>query len=152
MWTDSTIVPTAAKPATSAPLKQMSAERVRIECALQADSRLVAAIPIIVSHAAHLAGISEKTAQNFGTEAAEVCRKALACVAKGEEDPAVQFVVDQFQDRIEIVLECSGEKVSLADCDGALRSLADRVQHENRDGKSRLTITKFCGALPKQTK
>jgi hypothetical protein len=150
--TASIIAPTAAKPATFAPLKPMTAERVRIECALQEDARLLAAVPLIVSHAAHLAGISEKAARNFGDETAEVCRTALACISKAEENPAIDFVVDQFQDRIEVVLQVSGEKFSPADCDGALRSVADRVHHENTAGKSRLTITKFCGALPKQTK
>lgn len=125
----------------------MSAERIRIECALQDDARLILAVPLIVSHAAHLAGIGEKTAAAFANEAAEACRKALDCVAKVEDNSAIRVVVDQFQDRVEIVFEYSGDKISLADCEGARGSVADNVQHEESKGKSRLKFTKFCGTV-----
>ena len=146
MWTGSTIAPIAAKLATSTSPKQMSAERIRIECALQDDARLLSAVPLIVSHAAHLAGIAEKTSEAFANEAAETCRKALACVAK-EENSAIQMVVDQFQDRVEVIFEYSGDQSPLAGRDDAKGSVADKVQHESSEGKSRLKFTKFCGAV-----
>ncbi|HWF37302.1 MAG TPA: hypothetical protein VG322_02200 [Candidatus Acidoferrales bacterium] len=131
----------------------MSAERIRIECALQDDARLISAVPLIVVHAARLAGIGEKTCEAFAKEAAEACRKALACVEKSEDNPAIQMVVDQFQDRIEITFEYSGHRISLADCRADKGSVADSVQQESSEGKSRLKFTKFCGALdPKPSK
>jgi hypothetical protein len=125
----------------------MSAERVRIECALQDDARLISAVSLIVSHAAHLAGIGEKTSAAFANEAVEACRKALACVEKVEDNPSILMVVDQFQDRVEIIFEYSGDQISLADCSGAKGSVADNVQHESSEGKSRLKFTKFCGTV-----
>ena len=127
--------------------KQMSAERIRIECALQDDARLISAVSLIVSHAAHLAGIGEKTSAAFANEAVEACRKALACVAKVEDNPAIQMVVDQFQDRVEIIFEYAGDQISLGDCNGAKGSVADNVQHESGKGKSRVKFTKFCGTV-----
>jgi hypothetical protein len=125
----------------------MIAERIRIECALQDDARLISAVPLIVSQAAHLAGIAEKTSAAFANEAAEACRKALACVAKAEDNPAIQMVVDQFQDRVEIIFEYTGDRISLTECDGAKGSVADNVQHESSEGRSRLKFTKFCGTV-----
>lgn len=119
----------------------MNAERVRIECALQDDARLTAAIPLIVSHSARLAGIADTIAESFANEAAESCRKALRVRTNAEDGAAILLTVDQFQDRIEVTLEYSGDHIA------EQGSIADSVQQESRDGKSRLKFIKFCGTV-----
>jgi hypothetical protein len=144
--TASTIVPIAVKRATFEPPNQMTAERVRVECAIQDDARLLIAVPVIVSHAAHHAGIAEAIAQEFASEAAEACRHALAGVKNTQHDSSIRLFVDQYQDRVEVVLEYSGGEISLPDSNGSKAAVIDRVHHENTAGRSRLTFTKFCGS------
>jgi hypothetical protein len=141
----STIVPTAVKRATFEPLNQMTADRVRVECAIQDDTRLLIAVPIIVSHAARHAGIPESVASEFAGEAAGACRHTLAA-QKSEDDAAIRLFVDQYQDRVEVVLEYAGGKFSLPDSDLPKAAAADRVHHETAAGRSRLIFTKFCGS------
>jgi hypothetical protein len=140
-----TTVPIAVKPAIFEPLNQMTADRVRVQCAIQDDARLLIAVPVIVSHAAHHAGIPEAIASGFASEAAEACRRGLATVEKAE-DPAIRLFVDRYQDRVEVVLECPGAKFSLPVSGSPEAASADRVHHENAAGRSRLTFTKFCGS------
>ena len=125
----------------------MSADPVRVECVLQDDSRLLDAITVIVSHASQNAGISEEIAQGFASDAVDACRKALACLRRKDRESAIDFVVDRFQDRVEITIEYNGERISLTEPGATNRPAADRVQHENSEGRSRVRFTKFCGAL-----
>jgi imidazole glycerol phosphate synthase subunit HisF len=125
----------------------MGADRVRVECVLQKDERLLHAIPVIASHAAQNAGIAEEAVQKFASDTLDVCREALACAERNDRESAVRFVVDRFQDRVEITIEYTGGRISLADRDRLDRQGADRVQHENTNGRSRVRFTKYCGAL-----
>jgi len=130
----------------------MSAECVRIECALQDDPRLTAAIPLLISHSARLAGIAETVSKAFANEAAELCRKVLSGLAQTEEDPAIQLLIDQFQDRVEVTLEYSGSQ-PLVPRGAAQPAVGDSVQQESVDGKSRMKFTKFCGTVhPRHSK
>jgi len=146
---DCITVPTAVRLATFTSLTAMNADRIRIECVMQTDARLLEAIPVIVSHAAENVGIPEKTREVLASEALEACRKALTFVAKQPGDPSIQLLVDQYQDRVEVIVECSGRHIF--DAHGA--NGASQVPHESSEGRSRLKLVRYCGALdPKQAK
>ena len=114
---------------------------------MQEDARLLDAIPVIVSHAAQTAGIAEETARKFASDALDACRKALACAERRDQESAIQFVVDRFQDRVEITIEYAGPRISLAGRDGLHQQSAECAHYENTDGRLRVRFTKYCGAL-----
>ena len=125
----------------------MGADPIRVECVLQEDARLLDSIPVIVSHAARNAGIAEETLGKFASDALDACRKALVCAKRRDQESSIQFVVDRFQDRVEITIQYTGGRISLAEHDGVPQQAADRVQQEKVHGRSRVRITKYCGAL-----
>jgi hypothetical protein len=135
----------------------MTTDRVRIECALQDDSRLLAAVAVIVSHTARNAGVPESAQEKLAAAAVEACRKAFASVStKKGDDSAIGLIADQFPDRVEIIVESAGKNlaeselhkaVSGAGNDGSRLSGADRVQHEADEGRSRTRFIKYCDAL-----
>jgi hypothetical protein len=141
------IVPTAGRLATFTSLTPMNGDRVRIECILQDDARLLEGIPVIVSHAADYAGIPEKVRTELATETLNACRKALALIAERKQsDRAIWLLVDQFQDRVEITIEHEGEDIPDSR-DKADRRGASRVPHETGDGRSRMKFVRYCDAL-----
>jgi hypothetical protein len=147
-------VPIAVRLATFTSLTAMNADRIRIECILQNDARLLEGIPVIVSHAAENAGIPEKAREVLASEALEACRRALASVENERADSSILLLVDQYQDRAEVIVEYNRKDIfdSHAGRNGASHR-ADHAQHESSEGRSRVKLVRYCGALdPKQTK
>lgn len=149
---DCITVPTAVRLATFTSLTAMNADRIRIECVMHSDARLLEAIPVIVSHAAENVGIAEKTREVLASEALDACRKALSFVAKEPRDSSIRLLVDQYQDRVEVIVECSGRDIFDAH-GGNGASRPDQVPQQGSEERSRLKLVRYCGALdPKQAK
>lgn len=146
-----TIALTAAKLAMYVSLTLMSADRVRIDCEFQDDSRLLEGISLMVAHAARNTGISEQGASEFATEAVAACRKAFAALGRSNKNSAVRLLVDQFQDRVEITLEYDGHGRTPERREGnsryAGRQAAHGLQGQNSEGRSHIRLTKYCVAV-----
>jgi hypothetical protein len=143
-------------------LTPMTTDPGRVEFNLHEDSRLIPAIGAIVSHAAQRAGLSP-TAQNGLAEAAvEACRDTFPLVqGHGPHQPELRLIIEDFPDRVEVTIEHSGEDLPTAGLDSfvvdatttqpatgishALQNTnVDRVQYEKREGRSRMTLIKYC--------
>ncbi len=128
-------------------LTPMNGDCVRIDCILQDDARLLEGIPVIVSHAAGYAGIPEQARTELASETLNACRKALASTAETKySDRAIRLLVDQFQDRVEIIVEYQGEDAPDSG-DGADRRGAGRIPQESGQGRSRMKFVRNCDAL-----
>jgi hypothetical protein len=130
----------------------MSTEKV--ECALQDDSRLIAAVGAIVSHAAKRAGLSEQEQEEAGCGSIDACRKTFAMMrAHGQRRTSLQLVVEAFPDRIILTVEPSGEstlQASSASKDGPAKiSGFDRVHYDTSNGRSRMILTRYGPLKPR---
>jgi len=156
------IVRIAGRPATCAWLKKMTAEPVHTELVLHNDSRLLAAVSAVVSHAAQRAGLTPDCQEGFSGAVIDACRETFALISdQGNNHSALKVIVEDFHDRVEVTLEHSGEALPTAGLDtfcagadeagaaGISQSLqdtrVDRVQYETRDGKSCMRLIKYCG-------
>src|ERR1700722_6796967 len=101
-----TIARTAARPAIFIPPTPMNTDSVTICCALQNDSRLLAGLGTIFSHSASPTGLSENAQAEFSSASLDTCREAFALARReGHSDSALQIVIGEFADRIEIGIE-----------------------------------------------
>ncbi len=117
----------------------------RIECRLDNDSRLLASLGVIVSHAATRAGLPETAQQEIAAAAAECAREMAASDdGAGSGDSTTRLVVEEFSDRMEITIDAG----SSAKSEGIRQRLegkaADSVRCEARDGRVRVTLVKPC--------
>jgi anti-sigma regulatory factor (Ser/Thr protein kinase) len=138
-----------------------SAKTLWIECTLQNDPRLIPGLAAVVTHAVRYAGLSEQEQADVSTAVVEACRETFRRLRpKDNSAAAIKIFVADFADRVEVKIESSGETAP-GDLDwlrkdagtrkvGGPRpmegTLVDRVQYEARDGRSRITLVKFCGA------
>lgn len=113
----------------------------RLECTLHNDPRLIAGVAALVAHVARRAGFSERAENDFSTAAVEACQKTFLQLASQAGPPgSIALAVADFSDRVEITIESSAKALSLE------RSLVDRVERETRDGRSRVTLVKYCNS------
>ncbi len=155
------IVQIAAKLATCGLQKPMSTDPSRTELTLQDDSRLIAGVAAIVSFTAHRCGLSSGAQEGLAAAAAEACRETFPLVnSNGSKNSSLKVIISDFNDRVEVSIEHSGEALPSAGLDtfadaaaaasqaglaGALQKTSvDRVQYETRDGVSRMTLIKYC--------
>jgi hypothetical protein len=133
----------------------MRADLVRIECALQDDPRLLAGVPVIVSHAARNAGIPKEEREKLAAATLAACRRAFDSAEKSGRGSVLRLLVDRFADRVEVTIEHVGKSRPNPELRG-LRSTtrgsrtqarADRAQHPTRDGFSQTKLVSYCDAL-----
>jgi anti-sigma regulatory factor (Ser/Thr protein kinase) len=145
------------------------APNARIECTLHNDPRLIAGVAAMVAHVARRAGLSERAGEDVSTAAAEACREAfLRCNRQGAPSSPIKLAIADFSDRVEVTIESSGGALPAAG-PPALRKgaaakagkkigkplggdLVDRVERETRDGRSRVTLVKYCHAAKHRPK
>jgi hypothetical protein len=144
--TGCTIVPIVGRLATFTSLTPMNGDRVRIECLLQGDVRLLEGIALIVKHAADHAGIPEKIRTELVSETLDACSKALASAAQTKQaDGAILLRVDQFQDRVEVLIDCEGNGPDSLDAGD--RGAARVALQGSGNGRPRTRLVRYCGAL-----
>ena len=138
----------------------MHTDPCRVELTLHDDPRLMAAVRAVVSHAAERAGLPSEVQEGFAAAAVDACRETFPLVnGNGGHDSTLKMVVADFHDRVEVMIEHSGEALPTAGLDtfcgggakGAAESISnslqdtrvDRVQYETSDGHSRMTLIKY---------
>jgi hypothetical protein len=142
----------------------MIIDPARIEFTLDNDPRLFPGVAAIVSHAAQRAGFSAAAQESLASAAVQACRETFPLV--NGNDSRLKIVVADYRDRVEVVIEHSGEPLPTAGLDsfcgaGAqeaaggissalLNTTVDRVQYESGEGRSRMILIKYtAGAAPK---
>jgi hypothetical protein len=124
------------------------ARNARIACALHNDPRLIAGVAAAVAHVARRAGLPERAEADISTAAAEACRETFLLLdCQRGPAPTIHLLIADFSDRVEVTLE-SSEKISKV-LEG---DLVDRVECETRDGRSRMTLVKYCDAAKSRPK
>lgn len=143
-------------------LKPMTTDPGRVEFNLHDDPRLIPAVGAIVCHAAQRAGLSPAAQDGLAQAAVEACRDTFPLVRDHSHDhPEIHLIIEDFPDRVEVTIEHSGEELPTAGLDtfvgdatvqpvtGISHALqntnVDRVQYEKREGRSRMTLIKYCG-------
>ena len=138
----------------------MNTSSATVECALQNDRRLIAAVGAIVAHAAQHAGLSERDQEEAAAATADACRKVFAHLPKPCRNSALRLVVDDFSDHIAVTIEYPGEPIPPSASHGSEapnggRGAARRAGNSPRrlgfdsasqgtnDGWSRLTLVKY---------
>ena len=140
----------------------MTTDQTRTELSLQNDPRLMAAVSAIVSHSAQRIGLTSEAQEGLAAAVMNACRETFPLL--GDQDgnnPALKIIVEDFQDRVEVTIEHSGEALPTAGLDtfcagggddgtaGISNSLqdtrVDRVQYESHGGRSRMKLIKYCG-------
>lgn len=162
---DFTIARIVARPATFASPIAMTPSPSRIEVSLHDDPRLLAALGTLVLHSARRAGLPPSAQEDFASAALDACRDTFPLIpASAGPKGMLRVVLQDYQDRVEMTIEHSGEPLPTAGLDtfcaesgrgseGKLSSAlqvrkVDRVQYETRDGVSRVILIKYSGARP----
>ncbi len=114
-------------------------EHARTELVLSDDLRLVAAVGSIVEHAASRVGLPEGAQRQFARAAEQACRDTFPLL--NGRDRLLKCAVEDFDDRLEVTLDYSGEPRSSAD--KPLMQPVDRVLCETRGGRSRIILVKY---------
>jgi hypothetical protein len=144
--------PIAAKPAISTLPMPMTTDSVTIECEVQNDRRLLVGLGAIFSHSAEHAGLSEPSQEEFAAAALDACREAFALAKrKGHPDSALEIVIGEFTDRVEVAIEYPGDLIAAARSGKAPgKEAIDFVKVESSEGRSRVKLIKYAGvAKPK---
>jgi len=139
----------------------VTTDPARTELKVQNDPRLLAAVSAIVSHSAHRAGLPHEAQQKLAEAAVDACRETFPLLGnKNNSDGDLALVIEDFPDRVQVTIEHSGEANPTAGLDsfvggskegvpaGISNSLqdtrVDRVQYDTKDGRSRMTLIKYC--------
>lgn len=123
----------------------------RIECTLDNDPRLIAAVGTIVGNAAQRAGLPEQAREDVAAAAVETCREMFPQSGKNGNAPgAIKLVVTDFADRVEVIMGATEKSLAPAKSTGAMRNpleglKVDRVRYEMVESRVRLTLVKQCG-------
>jgi len=160
-WMGCIIARIAGRLATCASPTKMTTDHIRTELTIHNDARLIAGVSAIVSHLAQVAGLPVESQEGLAAAVVDACHDTFPLVnGEDEHNGALQMVVEDFPDRVEVTIEHAGEALPSAGLDsfcgggegvaaGISNSLqetrVDRVQYETRDGRSRMTLIKYCG-------
>jgi hypothetical protein len=155
------IVRIAGRLATCASPIKMTIDHLHTELTVQDDARLMAGVSALISHLAMVAGLAVEAQEGLAAAVVDACRDTFPLVNhEAENGGALQMIVEDFPDRVEVTIEHTGEALPSAGLDsfcggggegvagGISNSLqdtrVDRVQYETRDGRSRMTLIKYC--------
>ena len=130
-------------------------EYCRVELQLPNDPRATSAVSGAVEHLAGRAGFATAQQKEVAAAAEAACRAAFRRL--GDYDSTVGVTVEEFEDRIEVTVEHSGEIapavgleeiVSTASsregADQGLLARMDRVQYQTVGGVSRMILIKYA--------
>ena len=118
-------------------------DHCRTELVVNDDPRLVRAIASVVEHAGHRAGLSEAAQKQLAAAAEDACREAFPLVNGRER--AVKFCVQDFDDRVEVVIEHAGGKSAPPTpvINAKVASKVDSVKQESHGKVHRVTLIKY---------
>ena len=121
----------------------MPADPARTEITLHGDTRLVAAVGAVVTHASQRLGITDE-ADGLSASAMEVVRGIIAGMGNRAKsgDAAEQVVVENHPGQLQVTIESPGDALSQASARSASGNLWDNTQFETRNGTSRVVLTK----------
>jgi len=139
------------------------------ECTLHNDPRLIAGAGALAGHMARLAGLPERAQEDLDGAIAEACRQAFQMSGRqGRGRATIHLAVARFPDRVEVAVEFSTAKraaVRTGPRRGRVRAgradriatppasmLVDRVERTTHDGRSRMTLVKYCGVAKSSSK
>ena len=117
----------------------------RIECTLDNDSRLLAALGAVMAHAAARAGLPEGVQQSFAAAGAEVSRE-MAAGDGSRGISTMHLLVEEFPDRLELTFDSTGDSNAGGMCKHLKNQMGDSIRCEARDGQVRVTLKKTNGA------
>jgi len=144
------IVRIAARLATCALWRPVTADPARTELKVHNDPRLLAAVGAIVSHSAHRAGLPREAQHGFAEAAVEAVRETFPLLGNDSTgDRDLRMVIEDFPDRVQVTIEHSGESKPSAGLDTFAGSASlqdtrvDRVQYDTHEGRSRMTLIKY---------
>ena len=140
----------------------MSTDPARTELIVHEDERLLSAIEPVVYQSSIRCGLSTEAQQGLAAAAIAACRETFPLLKdspRGKER-AVKVIITDYTDRVEVAIEHTGEALPTAGLDtfvgdaaagsamglsGALQNTKiDRVQYETSEGRSRMTLIKYC--------
>lgn len=138
-----TIARTAGRRVRSSPSIRMATKPIHTELLFPNDPRLVGAIASAVEHAAEQAGMSCEAQKQFAAAAEDACREALPFGCNC--DQRLKCTIDNFGDRIEVVLEHFAAKRGSNGpaIPEKIGSSVDHVRSERMDQIARVTLVKF---------
>ena len=139
----------------------MATDPARIDFRLMSDPRLAAGVSGAVAHIAVQMGFSADEGADLAAVVGEASRDAFPLLT--DPDGMVGVTLEQFPDRIEIVVEHEGQALPAAGLDtfafpgaaeAAARGLSglsllrrvDRVQYDTQGGVSRMKLIKYLPA------
>lgn len=141
----------------------MATDPARIELTLDNDPHLLHGVMAIVCHAAQRSGFSQQDQDALASAAVEACRETFPLL--NGNDSSIRLVVLDFPDRVEVIIEHSGEVLPTAGLDSfcadadegsrgissaLLNTTIDRVQYDTNEGRARMTLIKYHpGAAPR---
>jgi hypothetical protein len=145
---------------------------MRIECTLDNDPRLIAGLGALISQAGRHAGLTQEDGESVAIAAMQTCREAFAQAhrrgstsrtGKGRRRaPAVRITLSDLRERVEVTVEYAGKALPEAR-QNLLRGCAangargsnnlphcahvEHLRFEASEGRCRVTLTKYCGAV-----
>jgi hypothetical protein len=137
----------------------MSRDCTRTTMELSRDARLVSGIGGAVAHHADRVGLNEATRDALVAALEDFCRQTLPLL--GAHGDRLAVAIEEFDDRMEIVVEHHGEESPSVGMDTFLASntthasalpgvrllrIVDRVEYDARNGTVRTTMVKYLRA------
>ena len=134
----------------------MSRECSRTTIQLSGHEQLVPGVGGAVAHYADRVGMTEAARDSLVSALEDFCRETLPLL--GNDDARLNVAIEEFEDRIEIVIEHAGVAQSSKRFDLAangrpasdsrlmgvrLLRTVDRVEHDSRNGLVRTTLVKY---------
>lgn len=133
---------------------------------LSKDPRLVSGVVGAVEHVAQRAGLVPEECQNLIAATQQACLDTFKLLA--EEDGRLNVCIQDFPDRIEVILEHRGESLPSAGLDTFVNLAArgegtsdlagleliarvDRVLYHTESGTSRMTLVKYISSVPSES-
>lgn len=133
----------------------MSTECVRTILHLSNDERMITGVGVVAAHHAAHAGLDQAACDSLAAGLEDFCRQTLPLL---DGDDRLEVAIEEFADRLEIVIEHHGQASPSVGLDtflhgGAtasptllpgvrLLSLVDRVEYDSRNGVVRTRMVK----------
>lgn len=144
----------------------MTTDGHRVLFDLSKDPRLVSGVVGAVEHVAQRAGLVPEEQQNLVAATQQACLDTFKLLP--EEDGRLSVCVQEFPDRIEVILEHRGESLPSAGLEtlvnlaargeeksdlAGLELLArvDGVLYHTESGTSRMTLVKYISSVPSES-
>jgi hypothetical protein len=143
----STIVPTAAKPATFHLPILVSTEPKTLCLQIDADARFAAGAGGVARFFAETAGLEGDAPPQLQAAVTAACQEAFEHLS-GNRPLTVSFT--RYADRIEVALSHQGESIPAVGLDSIAAGASamngvDRIQYESQDGRAVTRLTKYIG-------